>query len=60
MNYFAVFFILKYIKEFTAENLTAAIQEGINQKKQIDHSTISTFAEQQKLNTGAEERSYHR
>lgn len=40
-----------YLKEFTAENLTAAIQEGINQKKKIDHSVISTFEEQKRLNT---------
>lgn len=40
-----------YIKEFTAENLTAAIQEGIDKKRELDHSTVTTFAEQQKLNT---------
>ena len=40
-----------YIKEFTAENLTAAIQEGINKKRELDHSTVTSFAEQRKLNT---------
>lgn len=40
-----------YLREFTAEALTAAIQEGINQKKKIDNSVITTFEEQQKLNT---------
>ena len=40
-----------YIKEFTAENLTAAIQEGIDKKRELDHSTVTTVAEQQKLNT---------
>jgi len=40
-----------YIKEFTAENLTAAIQEGIDKKRELDHSTVTSFAEQQKLNT---------
>lgn len=39
-----------FIKEFTAENLTAAIQEGINKKKSLDNATITTFEEQQKLN----------
>ena len=39
-----------YLKEFTAENLTNAIQEGINKKREIDHSVITTFEEQQKLN----------
>lgn len=40
-----------YLKEFSAESLTAAIQEGIDQKRKLDHSTIATFEEQQKLNT---------
>lgn len=40
-----------YIREFTAENLTAAIQEGIKKKREIDNSTITSFEEQQKLNT---------
>lgn len=40
-----------YIKEFTAENLTKAIQEGIDKKRLNDNATVTTFAEQQKLNT---------
>lgn len=40
-----------YIKEFTAENLTAAIQEGIDKKRELEHATVTTFSEQQKLNT---------
>ena len=40
-----------YLQEFTAENLTAAIQEGINKKKELDNSVVTTFEEQQKLNT---------
>lgn len=40
-----------FIKDFTAENLTAAIQEGIQKKKELDGSTVTTFEEQQKLNT---------
>lgn len=39
-----------FIREFTAENLTAAIQEGINKKKTLDNATVTTFEEQQKLN----------
>lgn len=39
-----------FIKEFTAENLTAAIQKGIDMKKQLDNATVTTFSEQQKLN----------
>jgi hypothetical protein len=39
-----------YIKEFTAENLAAAIQEGINKKKALDNATVTSFTEQQKLN----------
>lgn len=39
-----------YIKEFTAENLTAAIQEGINKKRELEGATITSFEEQQKLN----------
>ena len=40
-----------YIKEFTAENLTAAIQEGINKKREIENATVTSFEEQQKLNS---------
>lgn len=40
-----------FIKEFTAENLTAAIQEGIQKKRELDNATVTTFEEQQKLNT---------
>lgn len=40
-----------FIKEFTAENLTKAIQEGIDKKRELDHSTVTSFSEQQKLNT---------
>lgn len=40
-----------YIKEFTAENLKEAIQTGINLKRERDGSTVTSFAEQQKLNT---------
>jgi hypothetical protein len=40
-----------YIKEFTAENLTKAIQEGIDKKRELDHSVVTSFSEQQKLNT---------
>jgi len=40
-----------FIKEFTAENLTAAIQEGIDKKKEFENATVTTFAEQQRLNT---------
>lgn len=40
-----------YIPEFTAESLTAAIQEGIEKKKQLDNATVTSFAEQQKMNT---------
>lgn len=39
-----------FIKEFTAENLTAAIQEGIDKKRALDNATVTTFAEQQQLN----------
>ena len=39
-----------FIKEFTAENLTAAIQEGINKKKELEGAVVTTFEEQQKLN----------
>ena len=39
-----------YIREFTAESLTNAIQEGIDKKRQLDNATVTTFAEQQKLN----------
>lgn len=40
-----------FIKEFTAENLTKAIQEGIDKKKEFDNATVTSFEEQQKLNT---------
>jgi hypothetical protein len=40
-----------YIKEFTAENLAKAIQTGIDKKKEIDNATVTSFNEQQKLNT---------
>lgn len=40
-----------YIKEFTMENLTAAIQEGINKKRELENATVTSFEEQQKLNT---------
>ena len=40
-----------YLKEFTAESLTSAIQEGIRKKREIDNSTVTSFEEQQKLNT---------
>lgn len=40
-----------FIKEFTAENLASAIQEGIDKKREIDHSVVTSFSEQQKLNT---------
>ena len=43
-----------FIKEFTAENLTAAIQEGIEKKKEKDNATIVTFEEQQKRNATTE------
>lgn len=39
-----------YIKEFTAENLEAAIQEGIDKKRELDNATVMSFSEQQKLN----------
>ena len=42
-----------FIKEFTAENLTEAIQTGIQKKKELEHATIVTFEEQQKLNAVA-------
>lgn len=37
-----------YIKEFTAENLAAAIQEGIDKKKELEGAKTVTFEEQQK------------
>lgn len=40
-----------FIKEFTAETLTQAIQEGIDQKRKLENATVTSFAEQQKLNT---------
>lgn len=39
-----------FIKEFTAENLSAAIQEGINKKRELENATIVTFEEQQVSN----------
>jgi len=39
-----------FIKEFTAENLTEAIQTGINKKKELENATIISFEEQQKMN----------
>lgn len=43
-----------FIPEFTAENLAAAIQEGIDKKREIENATVTTFAEQQKLNAVAD------
>jgi hypothetical protein len=43
-----------FIKEFTAENLAKAIQTGIDKKKEIDKATVTSFDEQQKLNTVVE------
>ena len=40
-----------FLKEFTAESLAEAIQEGINKKAQIEGATIVSFSEQQKQNT---------
>lgn len=39
-----------FIKEFTAENLKKAIQEGIDKKRELENATVTTFVEQQKLN----------
>ena len=39
-----------YLKEFTVESLTAAIQEGINKKRELENATVTSFEEQQKLN----------
>ena len=39
-----------FIKEFTAENLTKAIQEGINKKREIEGATVTSFEVQQKQN----------
>jgi hypothetical protein len=43
-----------YIPEFTAENLTKAIQIGIDKKREYDNATVTTFEEQQKRNTVAD------
>lgn len=40
-----------YLREFTAEALTAAIQEGIDKKRELEHAVVTSFQEQQKLNT---------
>lgn len=40
-----------FLPEFTAESLTAAIQEGIDKKRELNNATVTTFAEQQKMNT---------
>lgn len=40
-----------FIKEFTAESLTEAIQIGIDKKRQLEGATVTSFEEQQKLNT---------
>lgn len=40
-----------FIKEFTMENLRDAIQEGIDKKRELNNATVTTFSEQQKLNT---------
>lgn len=40
-----------FLQEFTAESLTAAIQEGIDKKRELENATVTTFSEQQKLNT---------
>lgn len=40
-----------FIKEFTAENLEAAIKEGIQKKAEIEGAKIVTFEEQQIQNT---------
>ena len=37
-----------FIKEFTADNLSAAIQEGIDKKRELEGATVVTFEEQQK------------
>ncbi|AXF52515.1 MAG: AAA domain protein [Caudoviricetes sp.] len=39
-----------FIKEFTAENLVKTIQTGIDLKRENDGSTVTSFAEQQKMN----------
>lgn len=38
------------LPEFTAESLAAAIQEGIDKKRELENATVTTFSEQQKLN----------
>lgn len=40
-----------FLPEFTAENLAAAIQEGIDKKRELENATVTSFSEQQKLNT---------
>lgn len=39
------------IREFTAENLIAAIQEGINKKQELENATVVSFNQQKQLNT---------
>lgn len=39
-----------YLPEFTAETLTAAIQEGIDKQRKLNNATVTSFAEQQKMN----------
>lgn len=39
-----------FLREFSAESLTEAIQIGIQKKKELDNATVTTFDEQQKLN----------
>ena len=40
-----------FIKEFSAENLEAAIKEGINKKAEIEGAKVVSFAEQQEQNS---------
>ena len=39
---------------FATENLSAAIQEGIDKKRELDNAVVTSFEEQQKMNTVAE------
>jgi hypothetical protein len=43
-------YVPTYIKEFTAENLEAAIQEGIDKKAKLNGAKIVSFEEQKKQN----------
>lgn len=43
-----------YLKEFTAEALEAAIQEGIEKKEKIEGATVVSFKEQNELNSTEE------